>query len=89
MSAPDPFALGGEPDDDKAFAALEFEPIDNADLIADLTQPAYGKMWFGLGVPLRLAATIVGMTKPELIEVTGKILAEEADDGDPAFERHE
>jgi hypothetical protein len=38
----DPFALGGctDPDDldNAAMAAMEFEPWDNAELMADLTQ---------------------------------------------------
>jgi hypothetical protein len=51
MNAPDPFALGGEPDDadvaeNHEIAAIDFEPWDPAEIVKmqeDLSEPALAR----------------------------------------------
>jgi hypothetical protein len=66
MSAPDPFALGGDGDDTEAVAAIEFEPIDNAGIIAALSEPEWSRSMMWLGIYLRVAAHTIDKSKVEL-----------------------
>ena len=72
----DPFALGGDHQDDNAaleeFAAIEFEPLSEKDRLGwygSLGQPQWGESTQNFGVTLRLALAVVEKTKDELVAI--------------------
>ena len=58
-------------DDIAVLAAAEFEPV--GDMEAAFSQPAWGKRAGSIGINLRLAATMVNYTKPQLAEMGREI----------------
>src|SRR5882762_4951688 len=80
----DPFAFGGAqdtPDDDdtEAWAAIDFEPVEDMDgTMQALSHPQWGQTTGAIGVDLRIAAKTLEKTKPELIEGMRDHLGKEA-----------
>jgi hypothetical protein len=58
-------------------AMMEFEPMDNAALLDDLTEPRWGKMITDFGVHLRIAAVTMGQTKAQTIALCRDLLKNE------------
>jgi hypothetical protein len=86
----DPFAAGGAAGDGadvgtREIAALEFEPMENAVLLADLTEPNWSTMIADIAVYLRLGALTIGKTKPELVDIARAMLGA-ADEGNDLFD---
>jgi hypothetical protein len=70
----DPLALGGRPGDNvdaetRHIAALEFDPVDNAVLLADLTEPTWSAIIADIAIYLRLAAATNGNHLRSLADV--------------------
>ncbi|HZU90929.1 MAG TPA: hypothetical protein VE993_16885 [Stellaceae bacterium] len=66
-------------------AQVEFEPVDNAAMLKDFSQPVYSRMMHDIGIDLRLAAATLGKTKPELVAVARGFLGD-SDGGEALFE---
>jgi hypothetical protein len=69
----DPFALGGTQNtpadgDTEAWAALEFEPVEDLDgTMRALSYPQWGQTTQAIGEDLRIAAKLLEKTKAEII----------------------
>jgi hypothetical protein len=87
MSDPDAFALGGRADpeeevDHAEMAAIEFEPIEDVDrLFAAFGAVQWKKTTDALGIDCRLAAAVLGRTKPQLVEMARELLQADTTDG--------
>src|SRR4051812_48732795 len=71
MSADDPFAFGGtaQSTDIADMAAIEFEPVADMDGVrCALSGAAWEQTAEAIGINLRIAATLLGKTKAELVD---------------------
>jgi hypothetical protein len=71
-------------EDARRFAPIAFEPVDNAAMLKDFSEPTYRQMMADIGVDLRLSAVNLGKTKPELVAVARNLLADR-DGGEALF----
>jgi hypothetical protein len=69
----------------REMAAMDFDPVDNAAMIHDFSEPTYSKMMGDMGIDLRLSAVTLGQTKAELVAIARDFLGN-SEGGESLFE---